>query len=59
MRDEGMMDRCSDLCWYRHVHNFVFEPRVAWKSVTGGHLLEPCGSLTSGGESLFFDFNHH
>lgn len=27
--------------------------------VTGGHLLEPCGSVTSGEQSLFFDFNHH
>lgn len=30
--DEGMMDRYNDLCWYGHVHNFVFEPRLAWKS---------------------------
>lgn len=30
-----MNDRCNDLGWYRHVHKFVFEPKVAWKSATG------------------------
>lgn len=54
-----MIDRCNDLGWYRHVHNFVFEPKVAWKSATGEHILEPCGFVKSGEGSLFFDFNHH